>query len=146
MGRSIATGLVLVFALSITAYAGEFRSVAEPAVLYDAPSLKSIKRFVLGPGYPLEVLIKLDNMTKVRDSGGDIGWVENKTLSQTHTVLVSAPNTEVRANAAPDAQVVFRADKGLLLEVDETPVNGWVKVHHRDGESGYIKTSAVWGL
>jgi hypothetical protein len=26
------------------------------------------------------VLIKLDNMTKVRDSHGDIGWVENKTL------------------------------------------------------------------
>ena len=127
MQRSIATGLLLFVALSVPAYAAEFRSVAELAVLYDAPSLKSIKRFVLGPGYPLEVLIKLDNMTKVRDSGGDIGWVENKTLSETRTVIVNAPNIEVRANPAPDAQVVFRADKSLLLEVDETPVNGWVK-------------------
>lgn len=146
MKRSIATGLLLSFALSVPAYAAEFRSVAEFAVLYDAPSLKSTKRFVLGPGYPLEVLIKLDNMTKVRDSGGDIGWVENKTLSETRTVIVNAPNAEVRANPAPDAQVVFRADKSLLLEIDEILANGWVKVHHRDGENGYIKTSSVWGL
>jgi SH3-like domain-containing protein len=146
MQRSIATRLLLLCALSVPAYAAEFRSVAELAVLYDAPSLKSIKRFVLGPGYPLEVLVRLDNMTKVRDSGGDIGWVENKTLSETRTVIVNAANAEVRANPAPDAQVVFRADKGLLLEVDETLSNGWVKVRHRDGESGYIRTGAVWGL
>jgi uncharacterized protein YgiM (DUF1202 family) len=31
------------------------------------------------------------------------------------------------------------------LEWLETSVNGWVKVRHRDGQTGYVKITQVWG-
>ena len=42
---------------------------------------------------------------------------------------------------------MFSADKNVLLELtDATPVSGgWVKVKHRDGQSGFVKASEVWG-
>jgi SH3-like domain-containing protein len=147
MARGVRPGIAAatLAALCAAAQASEFRSVTEPTVLYDAPSVQSTKRFVLGRGYPLQVLVKLDAMTKVRDSGGDIGWVENKALTDTRTVVVTAAAAEVRASPAPEAPTVFRAERGVLLEVDEAPANGWIKVHHRDGEGGYARVGDVWG-
>jgi SH3-like domain-containing protein len=72
--------------------------------------------------------------------------VENKQLSDSRTVIVTAPNTEARAQPTADAAAVFRAEKNVLLEVEEAPANGWLKVRHRDGESGYVKIGAVWGV
>ena len=139
--------LVAAAALSGAAQAAEFRSVQDSvAVLYDAPSTQATKRFVMGAGYPLEVLVKLDKWTKVRDDRGDISWIEAKSLGDKRTLIITETGAEVREKAAADASVVFRADKGVLLEWAEAPVNGWVKVRHRDGQSGYVRIKQVWGL
>ncbi|MGH8709949.1 MAG: SH3 domain-containing protein, partial [Burkholderiales bacterium] len=62
--------------------AAEFRSVAEDAaVVYDAPSLKAQKLYLLGRDYPLEVVVVLENWIKVRDANGELAWVEKKSLS-----------------------------------------------------------------
>jgi hypothetical protein len=42
--------------------------------------------------------------------------------------------------------VVFSADKGVLLEVIDTVIPGWVKVKHVDGATGFVKASDVWGV
>ena len=129
-----------------TACAAEYRSIgANPAILYDAPSTKADKLFAVTRYYPFEVLVKLDQWTKVRDANGEVGWVENAALGDHATVVVTVPLADVRA--APDAQspLVFEAYKQVLLEVVEPAANGWVKVRHRDGQEGYIRTSHVWG-
>ena len=41
---------------------------------------------------------------------------------------------------------MFEAYKQVLLEVLEPPADGWVKVRHRDGQQGYIRTSHVFGV
>ena len=65
-----AFGLALLAALP--AAAAEFRSIGErAAILYDAPSLKADRIFVASRGHPFEVLVKLDQWTKVRDAGGE---------------------------------------------------------------------------
>jgi SH3-like domain-containing protein len=138
-------GCLLVSVVCI-GHAAEFRTVVEPAILYDAPSLQAVRRFVLGRGNPVLILVKLDAMSKVRDSTGDIGWIENKTLGDAQTVVVSAATADVHASAAADSTVLFRVEKGVLLEVDEPPAKGWLKVRHRDGGSGYVKVSDIWGL
>ena len=132
---------------ALAASAAEFRSLGErPAVLYDAPSAKADRLFVASRYYPFEVLVKLDQWTKVRDANGEVAWVENRALGDRQTVLVTVPLADVRA--APNAQspLVFEAYKQVLLEVVEPPLEGWVRVRHRDGQQGFIRVAHVWGI
>jgi len=143
--RGAAAALLL--AAAGVAAAAEYRSLGDrAAVLYDAPSGKADRLFVASRYYPFEVLVRLDHWTKVRDANGEVAWVENKALGDQATVLVTVPLADVRASASPQAPLVFEAYKQVLLEVLEAPVDGWVKVRHRDGQQGYIRTAHVWGL
>lgn len=132
---------------ALGAHAADYRALGDrAAVLYDAPSTRADRLFVASRYYPFEVLVKLDQWTKVRDANGEVAWVENKALGDRQTVLVTVPLADVRA--APNAQspLVFEAYKQVLLEALEPPADGWVKVRHRDGQQGYIRTAHVWGV
>lgn len=129
-----------------SAHAVEFKSVgAAPAVLYDAPSERGRRVFIAPRGMPVEVVLTYNDWSKVRDADGDLSWVESKTLSPVRTVVVSAVKAYVRAAADDASQLVFAADKGVLLELLEPARSDWVKVKHRDGQSGYVRASEVWG-
>ena len=129
------------------AAAAEYRSIGEsPAVLYDAPSAKADRLFVAGRGYPFEVLVRLDQWTKVRDVGGEVAWVENRALGDRRTVMVNVAVADVRAGPDPQSPLVFEALSPLLLEVAEPPAQGWVRVRHRDGASGYVRVAHLWGV
>jgi SH3-like domain-containing protein len=142
-------GLLLLAALCLAggASAAEYRSVGDkPAILYDAPSAKADRLFAVTRLYPFEVLVKLDQWTKVRDGNGEVGWIENTALGDRAMAEVTVPLADVRAAPDAGAPLVFEAYKQVLLEVLEPPANGWVKVRHRDGQEGYIRTSHVWGV
>jgi len=141
----------LAFALAAFAATGagaaEYRTIGEqPAILYDAPSSKADRLFVASRHYPFEVLVKLDQWTKVRDVGGEVAWVENRMLGDRRTALVTVPLADVRASPSLQAPVAFEAYKQVLLDVVEPPSGEWVKVRHRDGQQGYIRVAHVWGL
>jgi SH3-like domain-containing protein len=109
----------------------EFKSVgADPAVTYDAPSTKGRRVFVAPRGMPVETVLTYGDWTKLRDSAGDLFWLETKSLTP-------SPDDA----GAP----VFSADKGVLLELAEPANSSWLKVKHRDGQSGYVKAAEVWG-
>jgi SH3-like domain-containing protein len=140
------TGLVLGLALSAASGAAQFRTVGdEPVILYDAPSAKSKRVFVLGAGYPVEVLVTLEGWIKIRDAGGSIGWVEAKSLTTKRSVVVRANVAEVRAAADPAAKVVFKAARGVMLEWVENAAGGWVRVRHADAGQGFVQASELWG-
>ena len=150
--RAVVCGLWLASAAS-SAQAAEFRTTADAAVLYDAPSAKARPLFVLGRDVPLEVIVPVESWIKVRDVGGTIGWVEKRSLSDRHTLVVRVPVAEIRATPDEAAPVVFRAEQNVLLELAEpatsaatTAMPGWVGVRHRDGQSGYVRISQVFGL
>ena len=127
--------------------AAEFRALgSEPAVLYDAPSTKADRLFVATRHYPFEVLVKLDQWTKVRDVNGEVAWVENRALGDRRTVLVTVPLADVRAGPSPQSPLAYEAYKHVLLEVVEPAAEGWVKVRHRDGQQGFIRLAHLWGL
>ena len=126
--------------------AAEFRSVGErAAVLYDAPSGRADRLFVASRFYPFEVLVRLDQWTKVRDANGEVAWIENRALGDRQMVMVTVPLADVRAGPNAAATLVFEAYKQVLLEQLEPPADGWVKVRHRDGQAGYIRVAHVWG-
>jgi SH3-like domain-containing protein len=125
--------------------AAEFRSVSEnAAILYDAPSAKSKKLFVVSHGYPFEVVVVVEGWSKVRDASGDLAWVESKHLADRRTVLVKAELAQVREAADDNAPVVFQAQQNVLLDLLEV-AGGWLRVRHRDGQAGYIRAAQVWG-
>lgn len=129
------------------ALAGEFSSIAENATpMFDAPSVKANKLFVASKFYPVEVIVRLDNWTKVRDAAGELSWVEKKSLSDTRMVVVTAKLADVRQRAEDGAPLVFQARAGVALEVVELGTGPWVKVRHRDGQTGFVRSNQVWGL
>ena len=142
--RTVALAALVLAALP--AGAAEFRALGDrPTILYDAPSSRADRLFVATRLYPFEVLVKLDQWTKVRDANGEVAWVENSALGSKATVMVTVPLADVRA--APNAQspLVFEAYKQVILELVEPPAADWVKVRHRDGQQGYIRIAHIWG-
>jgi SH3-like domain-containing protein len=144
MRRAAALAVLLA---ALPAAAVEYRSIGDrPAVLYDAPSARADRLFIATRGYPFEVLVKLEQWTKVRDANGEVAWVENKALADRPTALVTVPVADVHAQPNAQSPVVFEAYKQVLLEVLEPPSGEWVKVRHRDGQQGYVRVAHVWGV
>ncbi len=131
---------------SCSALALDFRSVASAkAVLYDAPSVEASKLYILGQGYPVEVIVNLGEWIKVRDALGGLNWIEGKQLSNKRTVLVIA-KTDIKSTEDAASSLVATVEKDVVLELlPSTTKTGWVKVKHRDGVTGYVPNSAVWG-
>ena len=141
----VSCALSLLFATD-AAQAIEFKSVgAEPAVAYDAPGAKGRKVFVAPRGMPVETILTYGDWTKVRDSAGDLFWLESKALTPKRMLVVKVASAKIRAGADDGGAVAFSADKGVLLELAEPVTSGWIKVKHRDGQIGYVKATEVWG-
>lgn len=131
---------------AVPGFGAEFRSVGrDAAVLYDAPSPKAKKRYILSQGYPVEVVVVVEDWTKVRDARGDLTWIESKHLSEKRFLLVTVPTAQVRERPDEGAPVVFEARESVLLELLEVVRGGWLRVRHRDGELGFVKITQVWG-
>ena len=142
--KHLAAALLLIL-VSQTATAFEYVSVAEPSILYDANSLKANKLFVATRYLPLEQIVVLENWVKVRDSGGKIFWIEKRNLSSKRYVVVMAETATVRTNWDDSASVAFSAPRQLVLEWLGYAGAGWVKVRHRDGTTGFVKSKDVLG-
>ncbi|MGH8661163.1 MAG: SH3 domain-containing protein [Burkholderiales bacterium] len=116
------------------------------AVLYDAPSAKAKKLYVVNHGYPVEVVVQVEGWTKVRDASGEMTWIESKQLTDKRTVMVRQPVAQVREAADDNAPVAFQAQQNVVLELLEVAGAGWLRVRHRDGQTGFIRVSQVWGV
>lgn len=147
--RALAIALCLgLSAAHLAAGAAEFRSVTSAAaVLYDAPSVQARKLYIAPRSMPLEVLSVVSQWVKVREMEGALGWVERAELGSQRTVVAKVPFATVRVAGQDSAEIVIQAERGVALELaDPVPVNGWVKVRHRDGSVGFVRAAEVWGL
>ena len=136
--------LSLVFSLPVNAL--EFRSIMPAkAILYDAPSLEASKLYIISQSYPVEIIVNLNNWVKVRDAAGALSWVESKQLSSKRTVLMLA-KTDIKAAEDPASALLATVEKDVVLELITDRQNGWLKVKHRDGITGYVTVSSVWGI
>jgi SH3-like domain-containing protein len=134
------------FCLSAQVQAADFRSILPAkAIAYDAPSVASTKAYIMTQGYPVEVIVNLGAWVKVRDQRGGLSWLEGKDLDVKKTVLVIA-NAEIKAAESADSALLASVEKDVVLELLSPNINqGWVKVKHRDGVTGYIHSNAIWG-
>ena len=143
--KRIVLPLALALAWPGATGAAEFRSVAEnAAVLYDAPSVKAKKLYVVSLGYPVEIVVAVEGWSKVRDANGELTWIESKHLADKRMVLVKAALAPVRESADDKAPVVFQAQQDVVLELIEV-AGPWLRVRHRDGQAGYLRAAQAWG-
>lgn len=131
---------------ALPALAADFRSVDTATVLYDAPSQRSRKLFVIKRGTPVEQVVNLEAWAKIRDAEGGLAWIEKKYLTGQRTVIVTAERAEIREHPDAAAPLVFSAEQKVSLEYQGTVSGAWIKVRHRDGQSGYVRAGQVWGI
>ena len=144
--RDVACALLAIAAAG-PAWAVDYKSVgSEPAILYDAPTLRGNRVAIAPRGMPLEIVFAQNDWIKVRDATGALSWIEKKSLADRRMVVATDPApVDIHAGADDSAPVVFRVQPGVLLELAGAPASGWVAVRHRDGQSGFVRVASVWG-
>jgi len=144
IGLGVAAGLLA--AQMQPAWALEYRSTGRAALLYDAPSTTAGKVAIAGNGLPLEIVVDAGAWVKVRDPNGHLAWVEKTALGGPKKVMVKADVSLIRQQPRSDAGVVFRAARGVLLDItSETDTYGWLPVKHADGLAGWMPAYEAWG-
>ncbi len=135
--------------MSSAAHADFRQTSAEATIAFEGPSAKATKQYLYSRGTPVEVVVQIEGWLKVRDAQGALAWVEKKALTDRTNVQIKSPSAD--ALAAPDAAspIVFRAENGVLLTlVTPQPPNAgaWAQVRHRDGQVGFVRVDALFGL
>lgn len=129
------------------AQAIDFRSVEVPAaILYDSPSQQGKKLYLIRAQTPVEAVVRLEGWVKVRDAEGTLAWIEAGNLGERRTLIVTVPRAEIRQSDTADAKVLAELEKWVIVDFVEPAAPGWAKVRHRDGATGYVRTTQVWGL
>jgi SH3-like domain-containing protein len=145
--RQLFTTLIFLASGIGVAQAIDYRSVDTPAaILYDSPSQKGKKLYLIKAHTPVEVVVRLGDWSKVRDAEGTLAWIEGRFLAERRSLVVTAPRAEIRQGDKPDAAILLELDKWVGLEFVEAAAPGWAKVKHRDGVTGYVRSTQVWGL
>jgi SH3-like domain-containing protein len=126
----------------------EFRSVASgKTILYEAPSATTKRVYLVGEGYPLEIIVNLGDWLKVRDPYGTLSWVESKNLQSKRTVIVKVDKANIYKEPESKSALLATIEKDVVIELSDPFItNGWIKVRYQQDLDGYIQTSQVWGI
>ncbi len=103
----------------------------------------------LGSGFPLKVLKRKGQWIRVQDFEGTIGWVNRNVVNRVPHMIVkvhrkSRKRINVRRGPGTRSRIVAKAHYGVVFQTLKRK-NGWVKVHHRKGVTGWVKRSLLWG-
>ena len=137
--------LLALLAVSAPAWALDFVATDRAAILYDAPASQANKVAVVSAGYPLEVLVRLQDWVKVRDATGAIEWIAADALGPQATVMVNVPQATVYAQPSAASQALFQVNQGVAFPLLGQS-GGWAQVKLPNGASGYLPLAALWGL
>lgn len=125
-----------------------FRSIGtDDAVMFDAPSDKAKRIYQAPKGMPVEVVSVLQAWVKVRDMQGDVAWVHRDDLADRRTVIATMQLPLLKEPAGMAARW-FEAAPGVVFDLQDERIgsDGFVRVRHADGQTGFIDSSMVWGL
>lgn len=98
----------------------------------------------VGRNFPLYVLDRSNGWLHVMDFDGDEFWVSEKIVSFDRYVITQLSESNVRKGAGVQNDLVFRAERGVILKVLDYK-EGWMKVRHADGDKGWISAKIVFG-
>jgi SH3-like domain-containing protein len=149
--RWLVAALAASSAFASMANADEFKQTTGVATVgYEGPSTRSEKQFIYSRGTPLEILVSIEGWYKVRDREGALVWVERRALGDRSNVQVkSIAAADVYATPDAASPIAFRVESGVLLTLvaPPSPATGpYAQVRHRDGQTGFVRIDALFGL
>jgi SH3-like domain-containing protein len=144
--------LLLLLAWSVCGQAAGITmvSVAGKKVnLRKGPSTKYPIIWELGKGFPLRVISSQGNWIKVSDFENDVGWIYKNLVSKKPHLIVqtnkdSRARLNIRSGPGTKYKIVGKAEYGVVFETLKRG-DGWVKVRHEKGLTGWVKRSLLWG-
>ena len=135
-------GLLLV---SSAAAQAKMVSVAKHRThMRSGPGTKYAILWQLDKGYPLKVLGRKGNWTKVSDFEGDEGWIHKKLLNSIPHLIVKKERINIRSGPGTNYRITGVANYGVVLRTIKRG-RGWVQVEHEDGLRGWVQRDLVWG-
>ena len=143
--------LILVVSLSISneAFPKMLSVKAEKVQVMTGPKKNSQVKWEYAKGFPVNTKSTQGNWVKVEDFEKDSGWVLKDLLSDQPAVIVKANKNHaekinIHVGPGKDFKVVGQAFYGVVFKKIEQK-NGWVKVQHDSGLTGWVKNSFLWG-
>ena len=124
-----------------------FASLATKRVsVYSGPSTSEPVRWIyLRKGWPVEVISEQDGWRRIRDRGGDAGWVEAASLDNTRICVFTGKALEAIRSAPNRASaVVAWAEPNVLAIVHRCDL-AWCEVN-ASGVRGFVERTRLWGL
>ncbi len=153
--RYLTTTLILLvtlftLTLPVQALAEMVSIVGNNVNMRSGPGTKYKVIWKLGNGFPLKVLKRSGNWLRVRDFEGTIGWVHKNVVRKTpHMIVKVHKNTRkrinVRSGPGTNRRIVAKAYYGVVFRTLKKK-DGWVKVSHEKGVTGWVKRSLLWGF
>jgi SH3-like domain-containing protein len=149
------TILVLMVLLVFTGVIGEAAGITMVSVagekvnMRKGPSTKYAVKWELGKGFPLRVIGSQGNWFKVSDFESDVGWVYKKLVNRNPHLVVkvnkkSRKRANIRSGPGTKYKIVGKAEYGVVFKTLQRS-DGWVKVQHEQGLTGWVKRSLLWG-
>jgi SH3-like domain-containing protein len=95
-------------------------------------------------GLPVEIVAEFDVWRKIHDSEGTEGWVHERLLSDSRTVILVGNIRVLHAEPDAAAPAVARAEPGVIASLLECG-GPWCRVEAR-GIKGWLRRNEVWGV
>jgi len=135
----------LLLAAAAPAAAQEMVSVDRNEInMRSGPGTNFESQWLLGRGYPLQVVGKKGRWLQVRDFESDKGWVYAPLVDKTGHFVVKVKVANIRSKPSTGASIAGRALYGDVLRTVERR-KGWVKVQHEGGTKGWVARRLLWG-
>ncbi len=142
--------LFLSCVLVTSAYAKMSSIKGDKVQLRSGPGTKYSSKWEYGDGFPLKVLTRKGSWVKVKDFENDTGWVYKQFLTSTpHMIIKKNKGTKkkinIRSGPGTKYKIVGKAYYGVVFKTLGQK-QGWAKVKHESGLTGWIKRSLLWGF
>ncbi len=146
---SLATPLFLLF-FAWNSHATMLSINGSNVNLRSGPSNDAPIKYTYGKGFPLRQVAKKNDWVKVSDFENDQGWVHKSLLSETPHLIVKANRNSqkkinIRSGPSTKYDIVAKAYYGVVFKTLEQK-NGWARVEHESGVTGWVKRSLLWGF
>ncbi len=146
---SLATPLFLFF-FAWNSYATMLSINGSNVNLRSGPSSDAPIKYTYGKGFPLRQVAQKNDWVKVSDFENDQGWVHKSLLSKNPHLIVKANRNSqkkinIRSGPSTKYDIVAKAYYGVVFKTLEQK-NGWARVEHESGVTGWVKRSLLWGF
>jgi SH3-like domain-containing protein len=95
-------------------------------------------------GLPVEVTGEFDVWRKIRDSDGTVGWVQERMIAATRSVIVAGGLRTLRDAPDPKAPAVARAEAGVIARLVACR-GAWCRLEAQ-GITGWLPRDELWGV